>query len=143
MELVRTNTEALAILLALTDTGGALDGAEVRLYVNDVQPVVTSVVGDFDETTYTGHADKLITWLPPSIADDGSPECIGTVPEFRPTDDVTPNTVYGLIIIDSGGVMFEGGRFDDAPLPMESDLDSIVVTIRLRFLDNSIAVVIS
>jgi len=143
MELVRTNTEALAILLALTDTGGALDGAKVRLYVNDVQPVVTSVVGDFDPTTYTGHADKLITWLAPSIADDGSPECIGTVPEFRPTDAVVPNTVYGMIIIDSGSVMFEGGRFEDAPLPMESALDSILVTVRLRFLDNSIAVVIS
>jgi len=143
MELVRTNTEALAILLALTDTGGVFDGAKVRLFVNDVAPVATSVVGDFTPTTYTGHADKLITWLAPSVADDGSPECIGTVPEFRPTDGVTPNSVFGALVIDSGSVMMEGGRFDDAPLPMNSALDSILVTVRLRFLSDSLMVVIS
>jgi len=143
VDLVRTNTEALAILEALTDTGGLLDGALIRLYVNDVQPVVTSVAADFDPTTYTGHADKLITWLAPSIADDGSPEVIGTVPEFRPTDGVVPNTVFGALLIDSGFVMMEGGRFEDAPLPMESATDAIVITVRLRFLEGSIAVVIS
>lgn len=143
MELVRTNTEALAVLLALTDTGGVFDGAKVRLFVNDVQPTVDSVVGDFTVTTYAGHGDELITWLTPSISDDGFPEVIGTVGEFRPTDAVTPNTVYGAIIIDGTSVMMEGGRFDDAPLPMESALDSILVTVRLRFLDDSIMVVIS
>lgn len=143
MELVKTNTEALAVLLALTDTGGLLDGAKVRLFVNDVQPVVTSVIGDFTVTTYTGHGDKLITWLAPSIADDGTPECVGTVPEFRPTDAVVPNTVFGALLIDAGAIMMEGGRFDNGPLPMESALDSILVTVRLRYADNSIMVVVS
>lgn len=143
MDLVRTNTEALAVLFALTDTGGLLDGAKVRLFTNDVQPVITSVVGDFTAATYTGHADKLVTWLAPSIADDGTPECIGTVPEFRPTDAVTPNTVFGAILIDAGAVMMEGGRFEGGPLPMESALDSILITVRLRFTDISLMVVVS
>lgn len=133
MDLVKTNTEALAALLALTDTDGLLDGALVRLFINDVQPVVTSVVGDFTAATYTGHADKEITWLAPSISDDGIPEVIGTVPEFRPTDSVLPNTVFGALLLDAGHIMMEGGRFEEGPLPMESALDAILITVRLRF----------
>jgi len=143
MDLTNTTKFELALALLATDVGGTLAGAKVRLFINDALPVPASVVGDFDPATYTGHADKTITWLTPSIADDGHVEVIGTVPEFRPTDAVTPNTVFGAIIIDAGPVMLLGGRFDDAPLPMESALDSIVITVRYRPDDQSIAVVVS
>lgn len=143
MDLTNTQALELAVALGATGTDGTLDGAQVRLFVNDVQPVRGSVVGDFTETNYTGHADEDITWLAPTVADDGHVEVIGTVGEFRPTDGVTPNVVYGAVILDSGGAVMMGGRFDDAPLPMNSALDNIVLTVRFRPFDGSIAVVVS
>lgn len=143
MDFIKTNVEALAVLGALTGAGGLLDDAELFLFVNDIQPQQTSVIGDFDPTTYTGHGNEQITWLTPSIADDGTPEVIGTAGEFRPTDDVTPNSVYGVLIVTSGGDLVEAGRFEDAPLPMQSDTDAILITVRLRFIGDTIGVVIS
>lgn len=144
MDLTQTTEFQLSAAADLVAVGGTLNAAKVRLFINDVLPIAASVIGDFQETTYTGHADKSITWLAPSVGDDGVVEVIGTVPEFRPTDAVLPNTVYGAIVINTGATeVYMGGRFTDGPLPMESALDAILLTVRFRPSDQSLAVVIS
>jgi len=143
MDLTQTNLMTTAVADELTDTGNLLDAAEIRLFTNDALPVATSVAGDFDAPTYTGYADEVITWLAPSVADDGTIEVIGTVGEFRPTDGVTPNSVYGALLLTGAGVLMMGGRFDDAPLPMENATNAILLTVRFRPADQSIAIVIS
>jgi len=143
MDLVQTNGMTMAEAEALIDTGGVLDGAVIRLFKNDVMPTLTSVTADFTETDYVGFGDQTITWLEPSISDDGTIEVLGTVGEFRPTNDVTPNQVYGALLLDSTTAMLFGGRFEGAPLPMESATDSILITVRFRPADQSLAIVIS
>jgi len=143
MEFVNATALLTAIATELIDTGNLLDAAEVRLFTNDIQPTAENVVGDFTAPTYTGAGDEAVTWLAPSIADDGTVEAIGTLGEFRPTDAVTPNTVYGAILLSAGGAYLMGARFEDGPLPMESAADAILLTMRYRPGENSIGVVIS
>jgi len=143
MDLVQTNGMTMAMAVALVDVGGVLENAVIRLFKNDVMPTQTSVTGDFTPTDYVGFGDQVITWLEPSISDDGTIEVIGTVPEFRPTNDVTPNDVFGALLLDDADIMLFGGRFEGAPLPMEKATDSILVTVRFRPADQSIAIVIS
>jgi hypothetical protein len=144
VDLTQTTAFQLSLGADAVGVGATLNAAKVRLFVNDVLPIPASVIGDFDQTTYTGHADKSITWLAPSVGDDGVVEVIGTVAEFRPTDAVIPNTVFGALVINTGGTaVYMGGRFEGGPLPMESALDSIVLTVRFRPSDQSLAVVIS
>lgn len=46
-------------------------------------------------TTYTGNAKGAITWGPATRNGNGEIEYRGTVPEFRPSDAVTPNVAQG------------------------------------------------
>lgn len=124
-----------AILLFLADLIAAdatLDGAEIALFQNDVIPSETSVIGDFTIATYTGYAAEAVTWYAPSVSDAGDPEVIGAVGEFRPTAATVGNTIYGALLLDTGGALLAACRFADAPLPMEGTLDSIVVVPRIR-----------
>ena len=127
----------------ITAVTGALIGAEVELYTNDVLPVPTSVIGDFDLATYTGYAAEAVAWLAPAISDSGEVEVVGIVGEFRPTNSAVPNDVYGFILTDGAGVLLGGGRFTDGPLPMNSALDQIIITPRVRPLVGGIGEVVS
>jgi len=143
MDLVQTNGMTMAVAEELVDTGNLLDAAKIMLFTNDVMPVATSVTADFTSAAYGGYNDATITWAAPSIADDGTIEVIGTLAEFRPTDDATPETVFGAVLLTGTGDMLMGGRFDGAPLPMQVETDSIFITVRFRPADQSFAIVIS
>lgn len=143
MDLTKTKIHDLAVAAILTAEDGPLDGAKIRLFTNDVNPDFNSVEGDFEDTTYTGHADKAVTWLAPAVADDGAVEIPGSVAEFRPTDAVTPNDVFGALLINADGEPLAGGRFEDGPLPMQSAMDSILMMIRYRVQDGSAIIVLS
>lgn len=138
--------QALTIARALDDVAGSLDGAKVWLYkaalpVDGSTPLATFVTNKAD---YTGNGSGDITWLDPSVADDGTVEVVGTVPEFRPTDDVTPNDIWGVYITNGAGdALYWCGQFDDPPLPMNGPLNSIIVTVRYRPASDSIVVTVS
>jgi len=138
--------QALDLAIAadvVTAVTGALIDAEVRLYQNDVTPSAGMVLADFDVATYDGYADEAVTWLAPSVADDGTVEIVGTVGEFRPTGAVTPNTIFGALLLDGTGALIMAGRFDGAPLPMGSVLDSLLVTPRWRAPSSGLMSVVS
>lgn len=131
--------EALDLGVASIGIGNAttthnLYGAKVRLFQVDVplDRSTTLATLNSDSATFTGYAEKTITWNAPSRAVDGSIEVVGALSEWRPTDAVTPNNLFGAYVVNAAGELVLAGRFDDAPIPMADALDSLLLTIRWR-----------
>lgn len=127
----------------LTAVTGTLIGATMELFTSNTNPTEDSVAADFTMALFTGHAAKTVTWLAPDVADDGSIEVMGTVPEFRPSDGVVPEMVYGAVMLNGAAVFLGACRFGSGPLPMESDLDNIILTPRVRISAGGLVEVIS
>lgn len=128
---------------AAAGAAGPLNGAKLGLSQTNVNPTPETPITAYEAASFTGYAQKTITWLEPSVADDGTPEIVGTVTEWRPTDAVTPNSIYVLLVLTSGGALYAAGRFDTAPLPMGSALDQIIPTIRIRLTASGPVAVVS
>ncbi len=131
---------------AADEVAGHLAGAKLGLFVGPVDVTQARVLADFvaAKATFTGYVKTAITWLAPSVADDGTVEVVGTVPQFRPTDAVNPNMIQGCWIEDSAAAdWYFAGIFDNQPLPMNSALDAMIVTVRFRPRTNSFVVVVS
>jgi hypothetical protein len=140
MQTVFTNS-ILDLLLANNQTGhatpgtGILGSGSVGLvtsdsvnygYNNDTLGMLASEGG------YPGYARKAITWNAASIADDGTVEAVGVVPEFRPTGSSSINA-YGLFLTSSDSANIVGnGPLDGAPAPMGDTNSALVVTLRWR-----------
>jgi len=104
-----------------------------------------TVIGDLvdNEGGYTGYARQAVTWNEPSVADDGTVEVVGTVPEFRPTGTSTVS-MYGLFVTGVDSVTLVGcGPLDGAPVPMGDIFAALVVTIRFRPSSSGISVDVS
>lgn len=119
--------------------------AKISLFKADINPtrdtaLATYVAGKAD---YAGYGDQTVTFNAPSRADDGEIEVVGTVPEFRPSSDTAPNTVFGFWETLGDGSLGFAARFDGAPLPMGTALDAIVLNIRYRPEDTGSAAVVS
>lgn len=110
----------------------SLAGYVCRLFQTDIpaDPAVPVAVYNSDSATFTGYAEQAVTWSAPTIGTDGLMEAVGTVPEFRPTDAVTPNSIYGAYLVDGDDSLAAVGRFDDAPVAMGSPLNKIELTVR-------------
>lgn len=144
MNVVWASDMAQKILSDMTTAvTGALIGAEVELFKSDTTPTPTTPLASYTLADYTGYAAGAVTWLAISIADDGSYEVVGTVPEFRPTGTATANNIYGWILTDGAGVLLAAARFDNPPLPMEDTLDSIILTVRVRVTPTGLAVAVT
>jgi hypothetical protein len=123
------------------------------LALDTVQLIQTNLALDRNTTladvlaaipTYVGYAAGVITWLAPSIADDGSIEVVGTVPEFRPTNSVTPNSIFGAALINAAGNKLHAvSSLDGAPIPMASALNSILLTVRYKVSEQGAIVTIT
>jgi len=129
---------------ALTDTRAAtLLAAELMLFQNDLEPGPNIPIGDYTEADYTGYGAEVVTWTVPTINDEGNIEIVGTAGEFRPTGTTVQNAIYGWLLTTGAGALLAAGRFDGAPLPMESALDAILLIPRLRLTPEGIVVVVS
>jgi hypothetical protein len=110
----------------------------------DRNTTLADVTDATNKANYNTYADGVITWSAATRADDGAIEWIGTVPEFRPTDGVVPNDVFGGALINAAGTKLQAVcEFDGAPFPMRSVLDSLIVTLRYRPAGGSLVVTIS
>lgn len=131
--------EDLVLGVASIGTGNAttthnLFGAKVRLCQGDIVPDSNTTLAalNADSATFTGYAEKTITWNAPSRASDGSIEVVGGLSEWRPTDAVTPNNLFVAYVVNAAGNLVLAGRFDSPPIPMADALDSLLLTIRWR-----------
>lgn len=142
MNLVGNQAWALA---ATADViAGVLTANKVKLYQSNTIPTPATPIGDYTEATYSGYALEAITWSAPTLADDGSVEVLGVVGEFRPTSSAVQNSIYGLLLVDTtGAILYAAARFDAPPLPMNSTLDAIIVTLRVRFTPGGVVVTVS
>lgn len=141
LEVQSSVKEGIADVLA-----GHLAAVSVGLYKTDIELTEGLTFADLDavKANYTGYAAEAVTWSAVTVSDDGEVELIGVVGEFRPTGMAVTNTVYGAYVFDPVATTLKlVGRFDDAPLPMASADDAILVTLRYRLKDGSLAVVVS
>lgn len=122
----------LAMLAAFKEEDGLLDGAMLRLFKSDSNPTELTVIGDLTAADFSGYAAEAITWNDPSISASGIAEMVGVAGEFRPTADTIQNEIYGAYVTTSGGALFSAGRLDDAPEPMGSVDNSMLLTLRVR-----------
>jgi len=146
VELAQTVDLEGSIAQAVTAGTGVLVGMHVDLCTLDLSYDRTTTLADLTPgiPTYTGYAAGTVVWETNTIADDGTVEVLGTMPDFRPTDAVAPNIVYGMFCrAEPSGALMLLGRFDNAPLPMGKTTDVIKIVLRYRPATASIAVVIS
>jgi len=144
MELLEFQASQLA--RADADIADYLLALKADLYQTEIDILPETPVGDFTAAiaTFTGYAQKTVTWGVPSVADDGTVEVVGTYTEWRPADGVTPNNIWGVFFRAAvGGALLFAGQFDGAPLPMNNALNAITITIRYRPASKSIVVVVS
>lgn len=116
MGAILTLTEKVAIFAALKAASGLWDAADCGLFINDVNPTQDFVTADFDEPTWTGYARKDITWQTPYANAAQQAEIIATSLTFLSGSDADTN-VYGFFVVDSGGVLIYGDRFE-TPIPV-------------------------
>lgn len=137
---------ATDIAIGADAVAGALDLAEVALFKEDIAITRNTTYAELEaaKATFDGYAVKVVTWSAATIADDGIIEYLGSTAEFRPTGSVVTNGIFGLYVRNAGHTAsFWAARFESPPLPMESTLDSIRVTLRYRPGANSLAAYLS
>lgn len=134
----------LAALAAITGAGGDLDGALVGLYKAGGPPTRETDLSALTEADYNGYAREAVTWDAPSIADDGTPEVLGSLGEFRPTNNLAPNPeILGAFLVEAGGDYRAGAQYVSGPLAMVETTDVIRHVVRLRFAPDGLLVLIS
>jgi len=144
MTVFGNNAADLALFDQMLITDAELDGAEVALFVTDTEITRNTVLADLVEANYTGYAREVVPAAEPSISDNGVPEVVWQVGEFRPTGTTVTNNIFAGALIGSTGLLLRTWRFDPAPMQMNSPLDVIQVTFRFRLgSDSSLVVVVS
>lgn len=98
------------------------------------------------EANFTGYAAQVvaITWGDPVTAADGTVEVVSEPVTFAPTDAVVDNSIYNLWLSNGGSsAWYFAAPIADGPLPMSSTLDQIIVILRFRPAQQTIAVIIA
>lgn len=139
--------QASQLARAADDIAGYLTGVKVGLTQSAVNIDEGTTLAELTAAvaTYTGYASVTVVWDDPSVADDGTVEVTSEEIVFRPTAPTTiGNQVYNLYIVNTGGtILYFAVLLSTAPIPMESNLDQLKVTLRYRPATNSVAVLVS
>lgn len=144
--------QAATLARALNDTeaapgvAGFLDGCDLCLTKTeiDIEPDTTLAALDAEEADYSGYARQALVWGVPSVSDDGTVEVIAAPLTFRPTAATVGNQIYAVYIVDGGGTLLYFARqLDEAPVPMVSTLDVLILTIRYRPATDTICIAIT
>jgi len=131
MSLQWTRVQMKALLTGLKAADATLDGAKVRLFMNDVTPDMDTVLGDLTTATYTGYADSAdLVWGVPYVNSLGAVEMAAGSVEFSPSDDAAPCTIYGYAILDEAAGLFAAERIEP-PFPMVAADDNLIIVPRV------------
>lgn len=144
MDLIQT--QAFDLDVATAEIAGTLDGALLCLTKTSatLDKDTTLAALELIEADYNTYARTAIIWGDPSVSDDGQVEVVGSVAEFRPTDALAPNQVFGVFILDTTEAkVYFVGALDGAPLGMNTTLDSLILTVRYRPATRSLIVIVS
>lgn len=128
--LVSSSAFLKSILTGMVAVAGELEGAIVKLFVNDKIPAASDVIGDYTDPTFDGYADSAaITYLAPYVDSEGNAEVVGDPKQFTCTGATVQDLVYGYVVESSGGALLWAERFD-APVPMGTAGDTLVILPR-------------
>lgn len=87
---------------------------KLHLYQNNFTPLVTSVLGDFTESTFAGYsAQDLVTWGAASVAAHVGKIQAAANTFTRSTTGASQN-VYGYYVTDAASAVLEWGELDPA-----------------------------
>ena len=110
-----------SIVTELIDTGNLFETGKVHLIKAPFSPTKDTVVGDFDaiEADFTGYAAAAWgAWGGVGINSIGQAEVTATELEWHPTDDVTPNTIYGEYYTNAAGTVLLGWKILATGVPL-------------------------
>lgn len=127
------NEGKLALLtdLAKPTPGGAeagpYQGAELKMFTNDLALTAEMVLADLTEATFDGYAAAaLAEWGQAYISEVGTPVIKNGSKQFNHAGTGAAETMYGWYIESAGGVILEVKRFTN-PVPLATADDSVVV----------------
>ena len=151
MNLLPSQTELIEVAGGATTIGsttaGSLAHAVVQLVnsnsitLNGATPLgsVSPLFGGDD-----GYGADSIAWQAPGLNVSGAVEVIGIIAPFRPTDSTSPQNMYGVVVTDQAGAnLLFAAPFDQAPLPMQSSLNTITLVFSYQPITNSIVVTVT
>lgn len=103
------------------------DNLILKLYSNNVTPVVTNVAADFTEVVGGGYASKTLlsvdwstTLANPSVATQGAQNFTFTGATSA------PGTIYGYFVVTSSGVLRWAERFAAGVVPFTPIVGSLI-----------------
>lgn len=104
--MITTSWMNLAILAAANEHvaagnfDGPLSGSIMGLFVNNVTPTAQTTLAELTPATFAGYAPVNLTWGSLLSEGNGAALLVSNLANFRATDGVTPNIVYGFYVID-------------------------------------------
>ncbi len=130
MSLVVSNTGEIEMLKRIV--GQTTTNIVIHLYSNNYEPIETSVVGDFTESTGNGYTEKTLIAGSWSISGDPT-EASYAEQEFVYNADASTYSVYGFYMTNvAGTVLLWAEKFTDGPYIIQTAGGSIFVTPKIQ-----------
>lgn len=128
MRPVMAQSQIFIVLAAMPATDGILDGAKLMLFQNDFTPDRNTLIADLTVATFGGYAPvTLATWGAPFVPPGEQPRIQHASKQFTPNSGVTPNTIYGWGITNTGGTTLLIAVRLDAPVYLIDATTAIIV----------------
>jgi hypothetical protein len=106
----------------------------LHLFQNNYVPVLSDVVGNYTEATFSGYASATLAWGAAFINGSTQAEIDATPVTFAHSSGGVTNTIYGIYVLDSGGALAYAERFG-APISMATSSDSITYTAKATMIN--------
>lgn len=103
-----------------------------KLFINDITPDETTVVGDLTECTASGYSAQSISPGDITVANNGvsgKAEAVFTA-TFHDLTAIPDQTVYGVYVIDASGNLVGVGKFDSVKV-LNTEATTLTQTITI------------
>lgn len=108
---------------------GVLNGAKLILAKASFAPSATLAVGGISQPTYTGYAPAAMTWTAAHRDVNNDIVTESAVVPIQMGDSLTPTTIFGYGVTDSGGTHLIMSELFATPLPLVDALTYFGLTV--------------
>lgn len=129
-----TYVDDLAVLTELVTTGNDLDAVKIHLFTAGPTLTPNMTLGDFTEAVSVGLTAKTVTWGTPFVGGGGLPE-VDTQLLIYIVTTITPETILGWYMTDSGGTAVKAADYFASPVPLSADGQGVAFVIGYRRFD--------
>lgn len=117
------------LIQAAAGAAGVLNGAKLKLFINDIDPGKAAVIGDFTLATFGGStAIAVAAWNEAFLNGSGDAVILGAVAQWD-WDSGDAETVYGVVLTTSADAILAYARLS-VPKLMDDTADSLAVVPR-------------